>query len=198
MKNSLPFFLFFFFFLFFSSFADQSNETSFSFEGFDEDGENLNLEGALIMKPSGVLRLTKRSTNVTGHAFYAESIQMFDKTNTNASSFSTYFVFEIVPLGSDSGGHGLAFVLAPSAELPGAEPGHYLGILNSKNDELRPTMRQVMRYLSGDDDLPFVDDWSSADPFQPGSDHENRFLLALSRDTLQLYPQHWNSLPAGR
>ncbi|KAK0585171.1 hypothetical protein LWI29_024211 [Acer saccharum] len=136
MKNSLPFFLFFFFFffLFFSSFADQSNETSFSFEGFDEDGENFNLEGALIMKPSGVLRLTKRSTNVTGHAFYAESIQMFDKTNTNASSFSTYFVFEIVPLGSDSGGHGLAFVLAPSAELPGAEPGHYLGILNSKND----------------------------------------------------------------
>ncbi|KAK4834180.1 hypothetical protein QYF36_018387 [Acer negundo] len=59
MKNSSPFFLFFFL-LFFSAFADQSKETSFSFEGFDEDGENLTLEGALIMKPSGVLRLTNR------------------------------------------------------------------------------------------------------------------------------------------
>ncbi|KAK3227373.1 hypothetical protein Dsin_007235 [Dipteronia sinensis] len=135
MKNSLPFFLLLL--LFFSAFADQSKETSFSFEGFEEDDENLTLEGALIMKRSGVLRLTNRSTNVTGHAFYAESIQMFNKTSSpspNASSFSTSFVFEIVPSGSDSGGHGLAFLLAPSADLPGAEPGHYLGILNSKND----------------------------------------------------------------
>ncbi|KAK1562741.1 hypothetical protein Q3G72_016383 [Acer saccharum] len=54
--------------------------------------------------------------------------------------------------------------------------------------EFRPTMRQVIWYLSGDDDLPFVDDWSSADRFQPGSDHENRFLLRLSRDALQSCP----------
>ncbi|KAL5806848.1 hypothetical protein ACOSQ3_029740 [Xanthoceras sorbifolium] len=133
MGISLPCFLFFFFFL---PVFTQSKNTSFIFEGFDEGAEILT-EGAVIMKPGGILRLTDRSNNITGHAFYAQPVQMFDKNSSSspsASSFSTSFVFEIIRSRSVSGGHGLAFVLAPSAKFPGAEPGHYLGIFSSKND----------------------------------------------------------------
>ncbi|KAL5809050.1 hypothetical protein ACOSQ3_029741 [Xanthoceras sorbifolium] len=131
------FFLFLFFFFFFPVFA-QSKNTSFIFEGFNEAAENLTLEGASVINPGGVLRLTDKSKYIIGHAFYAKPIQMFDKTSSsfspNASSFSTSFVFEIAPPSSGSGGYGLAFLLAPSTQLPGAEPGHYLGILNGNND----------------------------------------------------------------
>ena len=54
-------------------------------------------------------------------------------SSPNASSFSTTFVFQIVsPKGK--GGYGLAFALAPSNQLPGAAPGHYLGVFNPSND----------------------------------------------------------------
>uniref|UniRef100_A0A2N9I661 non-specific serine/threonine protein kinase n=1 Tax=Fagus sylvatica TaxID=28930 RepID=A0A2N9I661_FAGSY len=36
---------------------------------------------------------------------------------------------------SSRGGYGLAFILSPSTKFPGAQPGHYLGIFNSSNDE---------------------------------------------------------------
>ncbi|KAI9154143.1 hypothetical protein LWI28_021513 [Acer negundo] len=127
--------LFFFFFIF--PVSVQSQNTSFFFEGFNKDDNNLDLQlGALIMSnPERVLRLTNKLNNVIGRAFYNKPIQMIDKTSSpNAYSFSTSFVFEIVPPSSGSGGHGLAFLLAPSTQLPGAEPGHFLGILSDQTE----------------------------------------------------------------
>ncbi|KAK0583759.1 hypothetical protein LWI29_002630 [Acer saccharum] len=117
-------FLLLFFFIF--PVFVQSQNTSFFFEGFKEADKHLTLQlGASIMSdPEGVLRLTNKSNNVIGHAFYTKPIQMIDKASSpNPSSFSTSFVFEIVPPSSGSGGYGLAFLLAPSTQLPGAEPG---------------------------------------------------------------------------
>ncbi|TXG58868.1 hypothetical protein EZV62_016697 [Acer yangbiense] len=50
-----------------------------------------------------------------------------------------------------------------------------LGLICShQRIEVRPTMRQVMWYLNGDDILPFVDDWGSADYSQQGSEFGSR------------------------
>ncbi|TXG58866.1 hypothetical protein EZV62_016695 [Acer yangbiense] len=52
-----------------------------------------------------------------------------------------------------------------------------LGLICShQRIEVRPTMRQVMRYLNGDDILPFVDDWGSADYSQQGSEFGSRIF----------------------
>ena len=105
------------------------------FEGFDDENSELNLEGSSIIKTSRLLKLTNRSTNIVGHAFYATPFQMLNNTNQPyAYSFSTNFVFSIVSPSSGSGGFGLAFTIAPSTQFPGAEAGHYLGLVNSAND----------------------------------------------------------------
>ncbi|XP_044473967.1 lectin-domain containing receptor kinase VI.3-like [Mangifera indica] len=142
MAMGVPrFFCFFFFFLLFPILAQsQSQPTNFIFEGFTGRGSDLSLDSGATIKPSGLLRLTNRSTNAIGHAFYVKPIEIFDKNSSssfsaeNSYSFSTTFVFEIVPLSSGHGGYGLAFLLAPSTQLPGADSGQYLGILNSGND----------------------------------------------------------------
>ncbi|CAJ1807547.1 unnamed protein product [Sphenostylis stenocarpa] len=107
------------------------------FEGFDETDE-INCDGSSIIKDSRLLRLTNRSTNIIGHAFYKTPFQMLNKTDPPiqpyAYSFSTYFVFSIVSPNSGSGGFGLAFTIAPSTEFHGAQAGHYLGLFNTTND----------------------------------------------------------------
>ncbi|KAB1224472.1 Lectin-domain containing receptor kinase VI.3 [Morella rubra] len=115
----------------------QSGNVEFVFNGFTGREENLTTSGASIIKPTGLLRLTNSSKNVIGHAFYEDPIQIISRDSSlypNASSFSTSFVFAIVPPSSGEGGYGLAFTLSPSKQFPGAQAGHFLGILNSSND----------------------------------------------------------------
>ncbi|XWS67279.1 hypothetical protein CRYUN_Cryun05aG0273900 [Craigia yunnanensis] len=117
----------------------QPQPTSFILNGFNRSEPKLTLEGAII-RPSGALRLTNKLQYTIGHAFYSESIQMLDKKSSpspNASSFSTTFVFAIVPPNSGRGGHGLAFTLSPSKQFPGAAAEHYMGIFNSTTNGLR-------------------------------------------------------------
>ena len=114
----------------------EAQSVYFIFNGFNESEKNLSIDGASIIKPNGLLRLTKNTRDAVGHAFYSKPIQMPDTSSNsspNASSFSTTFVFQIVsPKGK--GGYGLAFALAPSNQLPGAAAGHFLGLFNSSND----------------------------------------------------------------
>ncbi|KAF2306440.1 hypothetical protein GH714_018098 [Hevea brasiliensis] len=120
----------------FSVVINQAQSEHFFFEGFNEsdDKSDLRLEGASIFKTSGALRLTNKTKNAIGHAFYSKTIQMFNKTSPNASSFNTYFVFSIVPPASGKGGFGLAFTIAPSYQIAGAKAGQYLGLFNELND----------------------------------------------------------------
>ncbi|KAK4432253.1 L-type lectin-domain containing receptor kinase SIT2 [Sesamum alatum] len=103
----------------------------FLYNGFNNS--NLDLVGATIIKPSGALRLTNNSRNVIGHAFYPTPIPIFNNSS-NASSFSTYFVLQILPSTSNNGGFGLALTLSPSPAFPCAAAGHFFGIFNSSND----------------------------------------------------------------
>ncbi|TKY63545.1 Lectin-domain containing receptor kinase VI.3 [Spatholobus suberectus] len=117
-----------------------STAFSFQFHGFNNSESNLTLEGeSNIVKPQGILELTKRINNIFGHAFYNKPIKVFEKTNSSVvqpkvSSFSTCFVFSIVSPSSGPGGFGLAFTIAPSTQFPQAEGGHFLGLFNSSND----------------------------------------------------------------
>ncbi|XP_031248195.1 lectin-domain containing receptor kinase VI.4-like [Pistacia vera] len=108
------------------------SSVEFIFNGFNEtqlrNSGGLDLEEATVYKPNGALRLTNTSQNVIGHAFYSQPIQ------PKNSSFSTHFVFAIVTQTLGQGGYGLAFTIAPSTKLPGAEPEHYLGLFNRSND----------------------------------------------------------------
>ncbi|KAG6596330.1 Lectin-domain containing receptor kinase VI.3, partial [Cucurbita argyrosperma subsp. sororia] len=117
------------------SLAAPSVESPFTYHGFNDS--KLALDGAIVMNPSGALRLTNRSLNAIGHAFYPTPFQMFDKNSdpsANVSSFNTTFVFAINPSSPGQGGFGLAFVLAPSTNFEGADSKHFLGLFNSTND----------------------------------------------------------------
>ncbi|XP_020519829.1 L-type lectin-domain containing receptor kinase S.4-like [Amborella trichopoda] len=104
-----------------------SQRDSFVFNGFEP--ANLSLNGASLVRSNGALQLTNSSLNLIGHSFYHRPLSFRSDT-----SFSTTFVFAIVPPVPGQGGHGLAFTIAPSPLLPGAQIGQWLGLLNSTTD----------------------------------------------------------------
>ncbi|XP_059668044.1 lectin-domain containing receptor kinase VI.3-like [Cornus florida] len=131
-----PMFLAFLLFIF--GIVVPSQSIDFIYDGFNQT--NLILDGfARIIPSSGALELTnKSSANVIGHAFYPGPIHLFTKNSSSvnsSNSFSTYFVFAIVPKDvNHGGGYGFAFTISPSPQFPGAEGDHFLGIFNSTND----------------------------------------------------------------
>lgn len=80
-----------------------------------------------------MIRLTNDSNQFSlGRVFYPSPVPFKPANNTNSSnistSFSTQFVFSILPEVSTSPGFGLAFVLSASTSLPNALAGQYLGV----------------------------------------------------------------------
>ncbi|KAF7112855.1 hypothetical protein RHSIM_RhsimUnG0185300 [Rhododendron simsii] len=110
-------------------FATSSNNIpdDFTFNG------NLTLDGYAELGSNGLFTLT-RQTYGYGHAFYTFPIQFKNSSNASVISFSTTFVFAIVPESPIRRGHGLAFVVSPNKEIPGAHPGQYLGLFNDTNN----------------------------------------------------------------
>ncbi|XP_028764567.1 probable L-type lectin-domain containing receptor kinase VI.1 [Neltuma alba] len=134
-SSTLSFFLLF---VLLSVVAKAQREATFTYPGFSNINETeLILEGATIIKSSGLLRLTNSSNNIAGRVFHSQSIQMLSNSTPHrkASSFSTSFVFSIVSSTSGSGGFGLAFTIAPKTHFPEAEAEHFLGLFNRSNDE---------------------------------------------------------------
>ena len=105
------------------------------FNGFKGVGvaSNLSLNGAAQIQENGVLQLTNKTQRLLGHAFYSNPIQFKNSTDGKAFSFSTSFAFAMVPEYAELGGHGLAFTISPTKEIPGALPSQYLGLLNNSN-----------------------------------------------------------------
>ncbi|CAN7082061.1 unnamed protein product [Brassica oleracea var. botrytis] len=114
--------------------------TEFIFKGFRENNNSeIQTEGAAAIKPDGLLRLTDGNLSVTGTAFYRKPVRLLDhSSNLNHSkvcSFSTSFVFTLVPSSSSNGGgFGFTFTLSPTPNRPGAGSGQYFGLLNETND----------------------------------------------------------------
>ncbi|KAF3454656.1 hypothetical protein FNV43_RR05104 [Rhamnella rubrinervis] len=99
--------LFFLTVLFNIQFYFAQDENQFIYNGFH--GANLHLEGVAKIHPNGLLQLTTNSNEQIGRAFYKIPISF----NTSSSSvipfpsFSTSFVFGVVPIMPNLGGHVL-------------------------------------------------------------------------------------------
>ncbi|KAB1217835.1 L-type lectin-domain containing receptor kinase S.4 [Morella rubra] len=101
--------------------------------GFSAVGNNMSLNGIAAIEKNGLLRLTNDTLMEFGHAFYSRPIQ-FKNSSGEVMSFSTTFAFAIVNKPGVPGGDGLAFAISPTIEVPGGNPGSYLGLFNASNE----------------------------------------------------------------
>ncbi|XP_027166663.1 L-type lectin-domain containing receptor kinase IV.1-like [Coffea eugenioides] len=108
--------------------ASSPNDVGFIYQGFRSS--NLSLDGLAEVTKSGLLQVTNFTKSQMGHAFFPNPINFKNNSNSSAFSFSTHFVFAIVPEVSGRSGHGLAFVIAPTRGLPGGLATIFLGLLN--------------------------------------------------------------------
>ncbi|XP_047334871.1 L-type lectin-domain containing receptor kinase IV.1-like [Impatiens glandulifera] len=104
----------------------------FIFTGFRST--DLTLKGIAEIKPNGLLALTNGTRQKSGYAFYPNPITFKNSPNESAISFSTSFVFGIIPEYPTLSGHGISFVIAPQPSLPNALPSQYLGLFNESNN----------------------------------------------------------------
>eukprot|EP01018_Ginkgo_biloba_P039438 Gb_01936 [translate_table: standard] len=98
--------------------------TEFAFNRFERSNLTLIKDASIL---SGVLRVTNDSHFSIGRAVYPLP---FPFSNTTANSFSTTFIFSLVPHPPHAPGHGLAFILTPSEHLNGVIASQYLGLFN--------------------------------------------------------------------
>ncbi|KAK7813532.1 l-type lectin-domain containing receptor kinase i.8 [Quercus suber] len=112
-----------------------AQDNQFIYNGFNP--KNLHLNGTAQIHPSGVLQLTNNSQQV-GQAFYELPLKFNTSSSgvTQALSFSTNFVFAIVPETPSKGGHGIAFAISPSWKFTNVVASNYLGLLNASNNGL--------------------------------------------------------------
>ncbi|XP_008790453.2 L-type lectin-domain containing receptor kinase SIT2-like [Phoenix dactylifera] len=109
-----------------------SSEDGFTFNGFI--GANLSRDGAAVVTPEGLLRLTNTTDQSKGHAFYPVPLHFRPSPTANVLTFSTTFVFGIVTEYSGFSSHGFAFFISPSNDLSTALGVQYLGLFNSSDN----------------------------------------------------------------
>ncbi|XP_030965265.1 L-type lectin-domain containing receptor kinase IV.1-like [Quercus lobata] len=131
---SLPF-LVTLYFIFKLRFMSAQND-QFIYNGFNQT--NLRLDGIAKIHSNGLLQLTNTSNQQVGYAFYPLPLEFNSSSSSSvlprSLSFSTNFVFAIVPQMPMLGGHGLAFVISPSQEFTYGVASQYLGIFNTSNN----------------------------------------------------------------
>ncbi|XP_038979810.1 L-type lectin-domain containing receptor kinase SIT2-like [Phoenix dactylifera] len=120
-----------FFFLILILTTASAKDADFSYNGFG--AAKLRLDGIADIAPNGLLRLTGTRQQAKGHAFLPTPLRFKNSTTGKALSFSTSFIFAIIPKYQDLFGHGIAFVLAQSVDLSYALPSQFLGLFNSSN-----------------------------------------------------------------
>ncbi|KAK0585641.1 hypothetical protein LWI29_031693 [Acer saccharum] len=119
-----------------TSFGADDENLSFVYNGFLSAAKNLSLDGVAEVTSNGLLQLTNYTKQRTGHAFYTNPVT-FKNSPINGStlfSFSTTFVFAILSEYPNLSGHGIAFFIAPTRDLSGAQPSQHLGLFNTGND----------------------------------------------------------------
>ncbi|KAJ6331637.1 hypothetical protein OIU76_010093 [Salix suchowensis] len=109
-----------------------SQDLNFIYSGFRST--NLSLDGLAQLTSNGLLRLTNETRQQTGHAFYPNPVTFKNSIDGSAFTFSSTFVFAIRPGYATLGGHGMAFVIAPTRGLPGSLPSQHLGLFNGSNN----------------------------------------------------------------
>ncbi|XP_042486744.1 L-type lectin-domain containing receptor kinase SIT2-like [Macadamia integrifolia] len=98
----------------------------FTYNGFR--GVDMSLDGLAHITDNGLLMLVNNTNQQVSHALYPHPIHLKNSSTGKALSFSTTFVFAVGE--TKFGGPGMAFVIAPSREFPGALPSNYFGLFN--------------------------------------------------------------------
>ncbi|KAF5821125.1 putative protein kinase RLK-Pelle-L-LEC family [Helianthus annuus] len=107
------------------SFISADNTTGFSFIFTDSE-----LAGVREIQPNGQLLHTNQTQmSGVGHTFYSHSFPF-----TNTTSFSTSFVFAIIPENPRYTFHGMTFAITPSKAVIDASSAEHLGLFNRTND----------------------------------------------------------------
>jgi hypothetical protein len=116
--------------------AFAQDENQFIYNGFQQ--AKLQLDGIAVIHSNGLLQLTNLSYQELGHAFYQFPLKFntTSSTLTSSLSFSTNFVFAMVPQAKNLGGHGIAFTISPSTDFTHAAANQYMGLFNSSNNGL--------------------------------------------------------------
>ncbi|XP_062214127.1 L-type lectin-domain containing receptor kinase SIT2-like [Phragmites australis] len=127
----------------------------FVLAGFEP--ENVTTSGTAVVTSSGLLQLTDERNERFGHGFYPVPVRFKDASTSAPVSFSTTFVVAIVPRYPEAHGHGLAFALAPSVDLPGAVAGKHLGLFNTSDDMGKGRSEIVAVELDTALDVEFAD-----------------------------------------
>ncbi|XP_010918272.1 L-type lectin-domain containing receptor kinase IV.1-like [Elaeis guineensis] len=122
-----------FFFLILTLTTASAEDVDFTYNGFG--AAKLRLDGITEITPNGILMLTDTRRAAKGHAFLPTPLRFKNSTTGEALSFSTSFIFAIIPKYIDLYGHGIAFVLAHSVDLSYAFPSQFLGLFNSSSSD---------------------------------------------------------------
>nr|AAR11298.1 lectin-like receptor kinase 7;1 [Medicago truncatula] len=117
--------------LFFHVTLVASEDNSFIYNGFQSS--HLYLDGIAELTTNGLLKLTNDTERDKGHGFYPNPIVFKNTSSESVSSFSTTFLFAIIPQYANIGGHGIVFVISPTKGLPDSLPSQYLGLFNDSN-----------------------------------------------------------------
>jgi hypothetical protein len=114
--------------------AFAQDESQFIYNGFKQ--AKLDLDGIAVIHSNGLLQLTNISYQQPGRAFYQFPIKFntTSSTLTSSLSFSTNFVFAMVPQVQNLGGHGIAFTISPTRDFTHATANQYMGLFNSSNN----------------------------------------------------------------
>ncbi|GLT60504.1 hypothetical protein SLA2020_332680 [Shorea laevis] len=109
-----------------------AGDANFIYQGFRQ--ANLTLDGLAEVTSNGLLKLTNDTKQQQGHAFYSSPVKFKSSENGTAFSFSTTFVFAIVPEYPTLSGHGIAFVISPTRGLSDGLASQFLGLFNESNN----------------------------------------------------------------
>ncbi|XP_020244130.1 L-type lectin-domain containing receptor kinase IV.1-like isoform X2 [Asparagus officinalis] len=107
-----------------------SSKNDFIFKGFN--ATNLSLNGVAEITSDGLVQLTNNTANAVGRAFYPFLLP-FKNSKAKSASFSTTFVFAIVPQYKDISGHGMVFAISPTKQPLGSASGPFFGLFNDSN-----------------------------------------------------------------
>ncbi|KAI7735226.1 hypothetical protein M8C21_028357 [Ambrosia artemisiifolia] len=110
--------------------ADDGDSNGFSFIFTDSQ-----LDGVREIQPNGQVTHTNDTQMAgVGHTFYARPFRFKASPQGDAFSFSTSFVFGIIPENPLYTFHGMTFAIAPSKAVIDASSSQHLGLFNRTND----------------------------------------------------------------
>lgn len=103
--------------------------------GFSFLFDDSQLDGVREIQPDGrVVHTNDIEMFGVGHSFYSRPFRFKNSTTGDAFSFSTSFVFGIIPDNPLFTFHGMTFAIAPSKNVIDASTSQHLGLFNRTND----------------------------------------------------------------